>query len=178
VVYTELFSLITWTSIGLMGAAATVAGQNLGAGQPERATGAVHTAATFALVLAGGIGLLFFAIPYRLLGIFGMTDPLVVELGVQLLRYLSLSGLFIAVALTYTGGLQGTGDTRSPLYISLVSQIGVPIGLCFIVQQLGTLEPADIWRAILLGHITRCVLSVARFRQGLWRSIEVGIEAG
>jgi putative MATE family efflux protein len=178
VVYTELFSLITWTSIGLMGAAATVAGQNLGAGQPERATGAVHTAATFALVLAGGIGLLFFAIPYRLLGIFGMTDPLVVELGVQLLRYLSLSGLFIAVALTYTGGLQGTGDTRSPLYISLVSQIGVPIGLCFIVQLLGTLEPADIWRAILLGHITRCVLSVARFRQGLWRSIEVGIEAG
>ena len=43
--YTQLFSLITWTSIGLMGAAAAVAGQNLGAGQPDRATRAVHVAA-------------------------------------------------------------------------------------------------------------------------------------
>ena len=52
-------------------------------------------------------------------------------LGRQLLRYLSVSGLFITVALTYTGGLQGTGDTRSPLFITLVSQIAVPLGLCF-----------------------------------------------
>lgn len=176
VVYTELFSLITWTSIGLMGAAATVAGQNLGAGKPERSVGAVHTAASIAIVLALGIGLLFLAIPYQLLGIFGMTDPVAVELGVQLLRYLSISGLFISVALTYSGGLQGTGDTRSPLYISLVSQIGVPVGICLLTQQFGTLEPADIWRAILLGHITRCVLSVARFRQGRWRGIEVVLE--
>jgi Na+-driven multidrug efflux pump len=176
VVYTELFSLITWTSIGLMGAAATVAGQNLGAGKPERSVGAVHTAASIAIVLALGIGLLFLAIPYQLLGIFGMTDPVAVELGVQLLRYLSISGLFISVALTYTGGLQGTGDTRSPLYISLVSQIGVPVGICLLTQQFGTLEPADIWRAILLGHITRCVLCVARFRQGRWRGIEVVFE--
>ena len=40
--YTQLFSLITWTSVGLMGAAAAVAGQNLGAGQPDRADAAVH----------------------------------------------------------------------------------------------------------------------------------------
>src|SRR6476619_4410718 len=47
--YTELFSLITWTSVGLMGAAAAIAGQNLGAGNPERASKAVHTAARFGL---------------------------------------------------------------------------------------------------------------------------------
>ena len=46
------------------------------------------------------------------------------------MRFLSVSGFFITVALSYTGGLQGTGDTRSPLYISIVSQIVVPIGLC------------------------------------------------
>ena len=55
----------------------------------------------------------------------------------QLLRVLSVSGLFIAVALTYTGGLQGTGDTKSPLYISIVSQIIVPLGICFVIQQTG-----------------------------------------
>ena len=175
--YTELFSLVTWTSVGLMGAATTVAGQNLGAGQPDRATRAVHAAARIALVGAGTVGVLFLLAPRVLLSVFGMTDPVVVALGVQLLRYLSVSGLFIAVALTYTGGLQGTGDTRSPLYISIISQGLVPIGMCWILQQTGTLESADIWRAILAGHITRCLLSVVRFRQGRWRQIAVDIDS-
>src|SRR5829696_359842 len=47
--YTQLFSLITWTSVGLMGAAAAVAGQNLGAGNPDRAAKAVHIAAHYGL---------------------------------------------------------------------------------------------------------------------------------
>src|SRR5215207_8800338 len=171
--YTELFSLVTWTSVGLMGAAAAVAGQNLGAGHPDRAARAVHIAARLGLGVASVLAVLFLTIPRALLGIFSIDDPVVVELGVQLLRVLSLSGLLIAVALTYTGGLQGTGDTQSPLYISIISQIIVPLGTCFVIQQTGTLDPLDIWLAILAGHATRCVLSIVRFRQGKWRYIKV-----
>ncbi len=173
--YTQLFSFITWSSVGLMGAAAAVAGQNLGAHRPERAEEAVHVAARIGLGTAVVLGTLFLLIPRQLLGIFGMDDPVVVHLGVQLLHVLSVSGLFIAVALTYTGGLQGTGDTKSPLYISIVSQIVVPLGICFVLQRMGTLDPIDIWLAILLGHMTRCGLSVWRFRQGKWRGIAVDI---
>jgi putative MATE family efflux protein len=171
--YTELFSLITWTSVGLMGAAAAVAGQNLGAGQPDRADAAVHVAARFGFAGAAFVGMFFLFFPRQLLAIFGMHDPTVVELGVQLLRVLSVSGLLIAVALTYTGGLQGTGDTRSPLYISVISQLLVPLGTCLVIKEVATLDPIDIWLAILAGHATRCVLSVVRFRQGKWRSITV-----
>jgi putative MATE family efflux protein len=173
--YTELFSLITWTSVGLMGATAAVAGQNLGAGKPDRTIQAVRVAARIGLSVAAGVGLLFLAIPRVLLAAFGMDDPAVVDIGVQLLAYLSASGFFITVALTYTGGLQGTGDTRSPLYISLVSQVAVPLGLCWIIQAAWGLQPHHIWLAILLGHMTRCGLSVGRFRQGKWRHIEVDI---
>jgi Na+-driven multidrug efflux pump len=95
------------------------------------------------------------------------------DLGVQLLGYLSVSGLFIAVALTYTGGLQGTGDTKSPLYISLVSQILIPVGICTVLQSIGRLDASAIWTAIVLGHMTRCGLSIWRFRQGKWRTIQV-----
>jgi MATE family, multidrug efflux pump len=175
--YTELFSLVTWTSVGLMGAAAAVAGQNLGAAQPDRADAAVHVAARFGFGAAVVVGLFFLFVPRQLLAIFGMHDAAVVEIGVQLLRVLSLSGLFIAVALTFTGGLQGTGDTRSPLYISIISQILVPLGICFVIQQTSTLAPLDIWFAILLGHATRCLLSVVRFKQGRWRTIAVSIDA-
>jgi putative MATE family efflux protein len=175
--YTELFSLITWTSVGLMGASATIAGQNLGAGQPDRAVQGVHVAARIGLMVALGVGALFVLIPGYLLAVFGMTEPLVLSLGRQLLAYLSVSGLFITVALCYTGGLQGTGDTRSPLYISVVSQVVVPLGLCWIFQQTRGLQSSDIWLAILVGHTTRCMLSVWRFRQQKWRGIHVDIEA-
>ena len=173
--YTELFSLITWTSAGLTGAVATVAGQSLGSGNADRAQRSAFEAARIAATGAAAMGLLFVLIPRQLLALFGMTEPTAVELGVQLLRYLSVSGVFVAVALTYTGGLQGTGDTRSPLYISLVSQIVIPLGICWLVQRYSTLDPWDIWRAILAGHVTRCLLSIWRFRQGRWREISVDI---
>ena len=174
--YSQLFSLITWTSVGLMGAAAAIAGQNLGAGQPERADEAVHVAARFGVLGAALIGAFFLLIPRQLLGVFGMNDPAVLDIGAQLLRVMSVSGIFITIALTYTGGLQGTGDTKSPLYISIVSQIIVPLGICFVIKQVSTLDPIDIWVAILVGHATRCALSVIRFNQGEWRKIKVDIE--
>jgi putative MATE family efflux protein len=174
--YSQLFSLVAWTSVGLMGAAAAVAGQNLGAGYPDRAEAAVHVAARFGLAGATFIGFFFLCFPRQLLAIFGMDELAVVEIGVQLLRVLSVSGLLIAVALTYTGGLQGTGDTKSPLYISIVSQMIVPLGICFVIQRTGRLDSIDIWIAILVGHATRCVLSVIRFKQGNWRNIAVDIE--
>ena len=135
-VYTQLFSLVTWTSIGLMGAAAAVAGQNLGAGHPDRADdGGAHRGANRRSPARRSSGFFFLFLPRQLLAIFGMNEPAVVEIGAQLLRVLSVSGLFIAVALTYTGGLQGTGDTKSPLYISIVSQVIVPLGICFVIQR-------------------------------------------
>lgn len=171
--YTELFSLVTWTSVGLMGATAAVAGQNLGAGHPERAIAGVHAAGRIAIGIAALIGLLFVSIPGVLLAAFGMTDPGVVEIAVQLMRFLAVSGFFIALALTYTGGLQGTGDTRSPFFISVVSQLVLPLGLCAVIQAIRPLQPTDIWTAIVVGHMTRCGLSIWRFRQGKWREITV-----
>jgi putative MATE family efflux protein len=171
--YTELFSLITWTSVGLMGAAATIAGQNLGAGHPERTVQGVNTASRIGLAVAAGVGFFFLVFPEALLALFGATDPAVAIIGRQLLQYLAVSGFFITLALTFTGGLQGTGDTRSPLFITLASQIAVPIGMCTVIQMTRQLQPGDIWLAIVLGHFTRCVLTVARFRQGKWRSIQV-----
>jgi Na+-driven multidrug efflux pump len=173
--YGQLFLLVTWSANGLMGASAAVAGQNLGAKQPDRTYAAVNTAARFGFAGAAFFGVFYFFFPAHLLAIFGMTEPEAVAVGVQLLRVLAFSGLFIAVALVYTGGLQGTGDTKSPLYISIISQVAVPIGICFIISSVGTLEPIHIWLAILFGHITRCGLSIFRFLEGKWRYISVDI---
>ncbi len=174
--YTELFALITWTSVGLMGATAAVAGQNLGAGHPDRSAQAARVASGIGLAVASLVGLSFLLFPRALLAIFALDEGVSYELGRQLLAYLAVSGFFVTVALVYTGGLQGTGDTRSPLYISIVSQFVVPIGLCTFFSLTRGLQPADIWLAIVLGHMTRAGLSVVRFRQGKWRHIAVNID--
>ena len=173
--YTQLFSLITWTSTALMAAAATLVGQNLGAGYKMRAVSAPRTTSLVGLMIALPLAGMFLVIPRVLLGFFGMEDPVVLGLGQQLLAYLSLSGLFVVAALSYTGALQGSGDTRSPLYISMISQLALPLGLVAILDLTHGLRPGDIWLAIVLGHLTRCVLSVLRFRQGKWSEIEVKI---
>jgi putative MATE family efflux protein len=174
--YTELFSMITWTSVGLMGAAATIAGQNLGAGKPDRALHGVFAASRIGLSMAAFVGALFIILPTPLLSVFGAGSGEVADIARQLLRYLAVSGFFISAALTFTGGLQGTGDTRSPLFITLVSQILIPLGICTVLQSMRPLHPSDIWTAIVLGHFTRCALSFYRFRQGKWRAIKVELE--
>lgn len=174
--YTELFSMITWTSVGLMGAASATAGQNLGAGQPDRAAQSALAAAKIGLGVATVVGLAFILIPGPLLGIFNLNDGVAGSIGRQLLAYLAVSGLFVTVALSFTGALQGTGDTKSPLYISIVSQVFVPIGICTFAQLFtGSrgLHASDIWLAIVCGHATRATLSVLRFRQGAWKNIAV-----
>jgi len=171
--YGELFSFITWTSVGLMGAAATVAGQNLGAHKPERAVRGVHVANRIGLGIAVLVGALFLGVPGFLFGLFGMRDAASLAHGIELLRWLALSGLFITTALTFSGGLTGTGDTKGPMYISIVSQVVLPIGLLLVLNATTTLQPHHIWLAILLGHMSRATLSVARFRAGKWRSISI-----
>ena len=177
IAYTELFSLITFTSVGVMGATSVVVGQNLGAGQVERACRGVTVSSRLGLAVAAVVGLSFVAVPDLLLAIFGMDDEETRLIARGLLAHLAVSGLFVTVALAYTGALQGTGDTRSPFYISIVSQVVIPLGLCLVFQRIGVFQPVDIWRAIVAGHVARCVLSWYRFRQRRWERIVVDIGA-
>lgn len=173
--YTQLFTLITWVSLALMYATSTVAGQNLGAGKPERSRAVPWRAITIGLRVTIPVGLAFLIMPRLLFGLFGIEDAVVLELGSHLLGFLAVSALFMPAALCYTGALQGTGDTRSPLYISLISQLALPLGLCAAFDLTRGLEPTDIWLAIVLGHATRCLLSFLVFQRGRWQEIEVSI---
>lgn len=177
--YNQLFSLVTWTSVALMAAASTVAGQSLGAGDTERAFSVPAASSRIGMMMALPIALLFFTVPDALLGAFGMKDPVVLSLGGELLAFLAISGFFLTTALSYTGALQGTGDTRSPMYISIFSQLVLPIVICALLDAFHGLGSKDIWMAIVAGHFMRCVLSVLRFQQGKWQGIEVQLgEAG
>ena len=82
----------------------------------------------------------------------------------------------MSLAPVHARALAGIAAPACPLYITLASQMLVPIGMCLTIQSMRPLLAPDIWLAIVLGHFTRAALTVLRFRQGRWRHIKVEIE--
>lgn len=175
VAHSQVFVLINLISISLMTAAATVAGQSLGAGKPERVVRTPLTAFLVALAVNIPLALLFAFAPRTVLGLFGLQDPQVLRLGAELLRYLSVASVFLTAAYIYIGALQGTGDTKSGLVITLISQVAVPLGLCALLDHTSGLTASGIWLAVAVGHFVRCGLAVYRFYQGRWQDIRIDV---
>jgi Na+-driven multidrug efflux pump len=168
-----LFSLVSWISFGLRSASGTLMGQNIGAGKHARGKQAVLIAAGFGVIWATGSGLIFWFLGGWLLSLFNATGEPVFSYGVSLLHYLSFSGVVLAAALALTGGIQGAGETKIPMYIAFLTQIVVLLGYCSCFYLLGTLTPERIWMAILVSHISRLVLTYAFFRTERWAHTEL-----
>lgn len=175
--YTQLFSFVTWVGFGLRAASSSLIGQNMGAGNTERGKHAVYVAAAYGGVWAVGLGLIYWFIPESLLALFDADEGPVVELGVEFLKFLAFSGLFLIGSLAITGGLQGAGDTTKPMYIAFVSQIVILLGYCWILDSMGLLSSTAIWSAILISHSTRFLFTLFFFRRGSWEHINVEIGA-
>lgn len=173
--YSQLFALVLRASWGLRNAASTVLGQNIGAGSTERGVRGVHVAALLGVGWASLMGLCYVLFPGALMALFKATEDPVFPLAASLLRYLAVSGVFLASALAYTGGLAGAGETKKPMFIALITQIGILLGLCEMWWMLGMLTPTAIWSSIVVSHAVRLLLSLAVFLRGKWRSIEVEV---
>lgn len=173
--YQYIFNLVSWTSFGLRVASSTLMGQNIGANEPLRGKQAVTLTAQLGALWAAALGILFWTIPEQLVRVFGVTDPHVVTYSVELLHFLTFSGVFLAMGLSFTGGLQGAGYTTAPMVIAILTQIGVLLGVCQIFVFFHALTPAHVWLAILISHGSRLILTYAVFRGGDWahRRIEV-----
>ena len=173
--YSQLFNVITFASFGLRSASATVVGQNIGAGKPERGVAGVRVAASMGMVWAALVGVVFWMFPYPLLAVFDATKEPVVGYGVSFLRFLSFSGIVLAGGLAYTGALQGAGDTKRPMVIAFFTQLFVLLGTCEVFELLGMLTANAIWTAILVSHTSRFVFTYAAFRRGGWKKINLDI---
>lgn len=173
--YAQLFAMVTWASFGLRGAAATLMGQNIGAGNTERGKSTVLVATAMGAVWAMALGVIFYTVPDTLLGFFNAGSGPVLAYGMSLLRVLAFSGFFLSTTLTLTGGMQGAGDTVTPMVIAFLTQIGVLLGLCTMYQFMGLLTAEKIWFAILISHMTRFALTYGAFRHGRWRHARVGL---
>jgi len=159
-------------AFGVSNAAATMVGQNLGAGRPDRAERAVWTAAFYNVVFLGAIGLAFLAGAPLIAGLF-THDAEVLPYAVSCLRTVSLGFLFYAYGMVLTQAFNGAGDTWTPTIINLFVFWLWEIPLAWWLSSHTGLGARGVFMALTIAYSSLAVVSAILFRRGRWKKAAV-----
>lgn len=162
-----LFAILP--SWGMSNAAATLVGQNLGAGKPDRAEKAVWRTGLYNVAFLGTVGLIFILFAEPLIGIF-TEDPEVVPIAVTGLRLLSYGYLSYAYGMVVSAAFNGAGDTVTPTVLNLICFWAVQIPLAYTLAIPMGLGPSGAWLAVVAADTVLAVLAIAIFRRGKWKT--------
>jgi Na+-driven multidrug efflux pump len=165
-----MFALLP--SWGLSNAAATLVGQSLGAGKPERAEQAVWRAGLYNMCFLGAVGLVFvvFADPIVSLFTQAAAGPEVHRYATDCLRIVASGFLFYAYGMVITSSFNGAGDTWTPTLINLFVFWLWEIPLAFLLAYTFGLGPRGVFLAITIAFSTLAVVSAVLFRRGRWKT--------
>src|SRR5216117_1487750 len=161
-----IFALLP--SWGLANAAATMVGQALGAGKPERGEQAVWRAAFYNLVFLCAAGLVFIAFANPIANQF-TDDPTVVSIAAQCLRIISYGYVFYAYGMVLTNSFNGAGDTWTPTWLNLFCFWLWEIPLAWVLARHFNLGPQGVAWAVTIAFSTLAVASAVLFRRGRWK---------
>lgn len=173
--YTIGFRIIIFAllpSWGLSNAAATMVGQNLGAGKPERAERAVWLAGWYNMIFLGSIGLAFLIGADWIVGVF-TDDPVVHPMAVACLRIVSIGFVFYAWGMVLTQAFNGAGDTWTPTLINLGCFWLLELPLAWFLARHTALGVHGVYVAIAVAFSTLAVISAILFRRGTWKTKQV-----
>jgi putative MATE family efflux protein len=165
-----LFALLpAW---GLANAAATMVGQNMGAGQVDRAEASVWKACRLNLGFLGAVGIVFLVLAPQLVALFGV-DPLTTRYAEHGLRIVAAGFFFYAYGMTLTQAFNGAGDAWTPTWLNLICFWMWEIPLAWALAFPGGLGAEGVFTAIAVAYATLAVASGVLFKRGRWRTAKV-----
>ncbi|HTS48597.1 MAG TPA: MATE family efflux transporter [Bryobacteraceae bacterium] len=159
-------------SWGMSNAAATLVGQNLGAGKADRAEKAVWRTGFYNMLFLGGVGLIFIAFAEKIIALF-TNDPAVVPLAVTGLRVLSYGYISYAYGMVVTAAFNGAGDTTTPTILNLFCFWVCQIPAAWLLAFHTSLGPRGVFFAVILGDTLLAITSILLFRRGRWKKMVI-----
>jgi putative MATE family efflux protein len=156
-------------SWGMSNAAATLVGQNLGAGRPERAERSVWLTGLYNMVFLAGVAVVFIAFAERLLAVF-TPDPEVQAIGALCLRVVSYGYVFYAWGMVMVQAFNGAGDTWTPTVVNLACYWLFQIPLAVSLARGLEMGPTGVFLAITIAESLLAVVAVVCFRRGTWKT--------
>ncbi|HSU30936.1 MAG TPA: MATE family efflux transporter [Bryobacteraceae bacterium] len=155
-------------SWGLSNAAATMVGQNLGAGRPERAASSVWRTGFYNMLFLGGSGILFVMFAESIAGLF-TSDPAVVRLASSCLRILSYGNVAYAYGMVMLQSFNGAGDTLTPTIVNLFGFWLLEIPVAYWLAVPGGLHSNGVYFSIVIAQAAMAAASIVLFKQGRWK---------
>ncbi|MCU1383958.1 MAG: efflux family protein [Acidobacteria bacterium] len=168
----RIIMFVLMPSWGLSNAAATLVGQNLGAGQPQRAESSAWRACWFNVAVLGLLGVLFVAFADVVVGWF-THDPAVAPIATSGLRIISGGFPFYAAGYVLTQSFNGAGDTWTPTLINVGCFWLFEIPLAYVLGLPLGYGPAGVFWAMALAFSVMSVVSAWLFRRGTWKLKQV-----
>jgi putative MATE family efflux protein len=165
-----LFALLP--SFGVSNAAATLVGQNLGAGKPDRAEAAAWKAGLYNTYCLAAVGAVFLLFAPQLIGIF-TSDPEVAPYGVRCLRIVAAGFLFYGYGMVLTAAFNGAGDTWTPTWIFLACLWLWEIPLAWALAYPLGFGPTGVFIAVSVAFSTLALVSAWLFSKGSWKTQRV-----
>ncbi|TFG59051.1 MAG: MATE family efflux transporter [Spirochaetales bacterium] len=165
----RLASLSFMPGFGFAIAAATLSGQNLGSGRPERAGRLVWHSVFYCALVMAVISVCYFAFPRALVGLFSPDHALQV-LSRLPMRVYALFALFLAPTMVLGGGLRGAGDTKFPMIYMMLSRFLVRLPLGWLLSIRMGLGLAGVWVAMCSDFFIRAVLLAIHTLRGRWKT--------
>jgi putative MATE family efflux protein len=157
---------------GLSGAAATLVGQNLGAGKPDRAERSVWQTAFYNVFFLGAVGLVFIFVPKPIISLF-TNDPAVIAFGVDCLRIICYGNLAYAYGMTIVQSFNGAGDTFTPTMVNLFGYWLFQIPLAYSLAFYTPLGSKGVFAAIPIAETAIAIVGVTLFRRGTWKQKKI-----
>ncbi|MBL7858863.1 MAG: MATE family efflux transporter [Cyclobacteriaceae bacterium] len=157
---------------GMANAAATLVGQNLGAGHPERAEKSVWKAAFFNMIFLGIVTVIFFSMASPILNFF-TKDLEVLRHGILCLQVVSLGYIFYAYGMVINQSFNGAGDTRTPTVISFFGFWIFQIPLAYTLANYFHTGPVGVYAAIAIAESLMAIAGIIIFRQGKWKAVKI-----
>jgi Na+-driven multidrug efflux pump len=173
--YTYTIRIIVFAILpawGLANAAATLVGQNLGAGEPERAEKSVWKAAYLNMICLGSVSIIFMVFAPSILRVFSQ-DAAVLAYGIEGLRLISIGYVFYAFGMVMAQSFNGAGDTKTPTYINLVGFWALQIPLAWLLADVLKWGPTGVFWAIVVAESSVAVIAIVIFRRGNWKKVKV-----
>ena len=155
---------------GLSVAISTLVGQSLGAGRPELAEASVRRGLVISGLLMGGVGVLFGLFGRPIATIFGST-PEVLNMAGMAVQLAALEQPTLAAQFVLAGSLRGAGDTRSPLYVSLVGVTLFRVPMVYLLAITLNWGLAGVWFGTALDWAARAATSYVLYRRGGWKRV-------
>lgn len=157
---------------GLSNAAATLVGQNLGAGHPSRAESAVWTTGSYNMVYLLIVSVVYFTFNDSLMRIF-TDDSRVIEIGAEWLRILSFSYFVYGWWMVSTAAFNGAGDTKTPTYINLVFFWLIQIPLSWYLAITLGWEQSGVFWGVFFSETSVGLFTLWLFSRGRWKTVKV-----